>query len=179
MASGLSRVFRDPVSERFDRLFDEIGRALSTGNNPWVSAWYPSIEVREQGDEMQVEMEVPGVQPGDIDVRVENNVLTVRGERREDPERAQGRTHRQEFCYGAFVRSIALPATLDPEKVRAELKDGILRIQLPKAEAARSRRIEVQGAGRVQELPAESVRAGEAEPEREAELAGAGTGRSE
>jgi HSP20 family protein len=87
--------------------------------------------------------ELPGIAREDIDLRVENNTLTLRGERKRDTEVKQEQYHRVERAYGAFSRSFSLPSRIDTEKVRAEFKDGVLAITLPVKAEARPRQIEV------------------------------------
>ncbi len=174
MALTFPRSFRD-----FDlvpaRLLDEMMRTFERpfGAQGLASAFAPSIDVHELDHEILVEAELPGLDPKDIDIRVENNVLTVRGERRVEDEATRGQAHRQELFYGTFARSIALPATIDQDAVKAELKDGILRLHLPKTERARARQIPIEGAAKAQPLPAKTEAAA---PEREPELTGAGPG---
>jgi len=175
---ALTRSFRDLdiFPARFDRLFDEMARGVFDRPFGWesrASAWAPSMEIYEADNEMLVEAELPGVDTKDIDVRVENNVLTVRGERKCEEDTMRGRAHRQEFCYGAFMRSVALPTTVDQDKVKAELKDGILRVHLPKTEQARARQIQIQAGGKTQQLPAST--GGQGAATLEAELVSAGS----
>jgi len=178
MALGFPRAFRDfdIFPSRLDRLFDEMVRGAFDrpfGGEHRVSSWSPSMEIYEADDEILVEAELPGIEAGDLDVHVENNVLTIRGERKIEDDASRGRPHRQEFFYGTFMRTIALPTTIDQEKVKAELKDGVLRIQLPKSEQTRARQIQIQAAGKTQQLPTSTE--GQAPGARESELVGAGS----
>jgi HSP20 family protein len=93
--------------------------------------------------EIVLKAELPGIAREDIDLRVENNTLTLRGERKRDTEVKQEQYHRVERAYGAFSRSFSLPSRIDTEKVRAEFKDGVLAITLPVKAEARPRQIEV------------------------------------
>jgi HSP20 family protein len=137
--------FQSQIGRVFDEAFRRtIGRG---GEEDWASSTrWPALEVFERHNEIVVQAELPGVDPKDIDIRLENNVLTISGERRCDDEAGRGRSERREFCYGAFGRSIALPVTIEQERIQAELKDGILTLTLPKSEKARPRQIPIQGA---------------------------------
>jgi HSP20 family protein len=88
--------------------------------------------------------EIPGVRKDDLDIRVENNTLTIRGERKREQEAAKESYHRVERLYGTFSRSFSLPSTVDNEKVNAEFKDGVLKVTLPSREEAKPRQIQVQ-----------------------------------
>lgn len=178
MAFSIPRVFRDfdVFPSRFDRLVDEMVRApfeSSLGRQGMTASWLPSVGVYENDDEMLVDAELPGISPSDLDIRIDNNVLTVSGERKVEDEAKRGRAHREEFCYGTFARSIPLPATIDQEHATAEMKDGVLRVHLPKAEKARARQIQIQGATEARQIPAKTE--GQAAPH-EPDLVGAGSG---
>lgn len=107
----------------------------------------PSADVIEREDEIEVVMEIPGMRPDDIDIDLENNVLTVSGEKSEerDEEREEGRYHLSERRYGRFNRSFVLPRDVEPDGIEARCHDGLLTIRVPKSERARRRRIQVQG----------------------------------
>jgi len=116
----------------------DIGAALT-------SAWLPPVDVFEDQDSVKIVAEIPGVDFDDLMVSIENNVLMLRGEKRQMREDRTDRVHRYERSYGAFERSFVLPATVDPEQIEATLDNGVLTISVPKAEKARSRQIEVRG----------------------------------
>ena len=97
-----------------------------------------------RGDELILFADLPGVQLSDIDVSVENRTLTLSGQRKETGESREGNVYRSERPAGSFTRTFALPATIDVARIGAELKNGVLRVVLPKAEAARPRRIEIR-----------------------------------
>lgn len=130
------------VRREFDRLFDRYG------SNELTAAWAPPVDVRETGDGIQVEAELPGIDPENVDVRVENGVLTISGEKKtEYEEGTEGSNyHLVERRYGRFERSFTLPRTVDAEKVEARFSNGVLSIALPKAETAKPRRIAVKSA---------------------------------
>ncbi|MCI0639143.1 MAG: Hsp20/alpha crystallin family protein [Gemmataceae bacterium] len=110
----------------------------------WGVAAFPAVNVWEDGDSLHVEAELPGLQLEDLEIFVTgNNQLTIKGERKQQtPEKAS--EHRLEWHYGSFVRTLTLPFPVDDRKVNARLENGVLRIELPKHEAARPRRIPVK-----------------------------------
>jgi HSP20 family protein len=127
---------------RLNRMMDE---AFGRGNGETVSsAWIPSCDVREDNDHLTITLDLPGVKPEDVKLSLENNVLTVRGERRQEAEQKDERWHRYERSYGSFERSFTLPSTVDPERVQATTDHGVLTIQIPKVERARPREIPVK-----------------------------------
>lgn len=141
--------FRDMVGiqERMNRLFDEAFRgAPRTGaEDDWAlgGSWAPVVDIYEQGGDIVLKAELPGVDPKDADIRVENNTLTLRGERKLDNEIKRENYHRVERAYGTFSRSFTLPSVVDTDKIKAEYKDGVLRVTLPKREEAKPKQITV------------------------------------
>ena len=138
--------FRDLVAlqDRMNRLFDESVRNVRTGDEALSSAtWSPAVDIYETANEVVVKAELPEVNQSDIDIQVENNTLTLRGERKLDKETKQENFHRIERAYGVFSRSFTLPSTVDQERIKADYKDGILRISLPKREASKPKQIKV------------------------------------
>lgn len=136
--------FRDLA--RFDREFDALfGRPAAEDASEAVQTWYPAVEIRElAGDGYRIVASVPGMRKEDIHVSVENNVLTLSGERKEESEKKDGeRVIRREVFYGKFSRSFRLPDVVDGSKITAAYKDGQLTITVPKAESAKPRTIEV------------------------------------
>jgi HSP20 family protein len=109
----------------------------------WESSWTPLVDVEEREDEVVIHAELPGMKKKDIDVAVENNVLTIRGEKKMERRNGDGDCYRSERFFGKFERSFSLPATVVAEKAGAEFKDGVLTITLPKKEEARSRKISI------------------------------------
>jgi HSP20 family protein len=124
------------------RLFeDAVTRLMSepSAGRPWA----PAVDILETEDAITLKADVPDVNLNDLDIRVENNTLTVKGQRKfEKNDNVKG-WHRIERSYGDFVRSFALPNTVDTEKVAADYKNGVLSISLPKKEAAKPRQVKV------------------------------------
>ena len=130
------------LQNQMNRLFDT---ALHTwpGDSNGTSNWTPAADIYESENELVVNLDLPGVDPKMVDVRVENNVLTISGERKFQVKQNKDNFHRVERSYGAFGRSFTLSTSVDPEKIRASYKAGVLSIALPKAETAKPRRIEI------------------------------------
>ena len=141
--------FRDLVSlqDRMNRLFDDSfrGVARGAGEDDWAlgGSWAPAVDIYEQDGNIVLKAELPGVDPKDVDVRVENNLLTLRGERKFDQEVKRESYHRVERAYGAFSRSFTLPNVIDTDKIKAEFKDGVLRMILPTREEAKPKQISI------------------------------------
>jgi HSP20 family protein len=135
--------FRD-LQERMNRMFDDSYRGTGRGEDWGLGgAWAPPVDIYEKDGNIVVKAELPGVDPKDVDVRVENNTLTIRGERKIDNEVKQESYHRVERAYGTFTRSFSLPSVLDQEKIKAEFKDGVLQVTLPKHERALPKQINI------------------------------------
>jgi HSP20 family protein len=111
-----------------------------------TTAWNPSVDIFENDNEVVVKAELPGMDAKDIDVRLENNVLTLKGVRQFEKEAKEENYHRIEREYGSFTRSFALPTAVNGETVKAEYKDGILKIVLPKKEETKPKPIKVEAA---------------------------------
>jgi HSP20 family protein len=129
-----------------NRLFDESFRGINrtSGEEDWVGgAWAPAVDIYEQNGNIVLKAELPGIDPKDVDVKVENNILTLRGERKLDNEVKRENYHRVERAYGTFTRSFTLPNVVDTEKIKAEYKDGLLRMTLPKKDEARPKQISI------------------------------------
>jgi HSP20 family protein len=127
------------LQERMDELFEE---SLSKGRQSRANAWMPLADAWELDDEFVVTLEVPGVDEADLRIDLDGEDLVVRGERR-SPELRGESYHRMERIHGTFARTFRLTSPVDFEKVSAELKDGILRIELPK-KSARARSIRAE-----------------------------------
>jgi len=128
----------DPFEE-MNRLHDHFfsGRGLAK------QVFQVAVDIREEDDAFYVDAEVPGLAAEDVKVDVENNVLTLSGERKVEKEETEGTFRRVERQYGSFTRSFSLPETVDPDNVSADLKDGVLELRLPKKEAPTPRKISV------------------------------------
>lgn len=126
-------------------LRDEMNRLFSrtVGDAGGTSAWTPAMDVFDHADAIVVKLELPGLAPDDIDVEIDDNVLTVKGERRFREDVDEGRYYRLERAYGQFQRSLTLPQTVKADEISAEHHDGVLEIRVPKADEVQPRRIAV------------------------------------
>jgi HSP20 family protein len=131
-----------------------LGNALDEAFNTWpftqddggaiTSAWYPACDVLEDKESVKIIVELPGLTPEDVKLSLENNVLSIRGEKKQQAEERTERVHRYERSYGTFERSFALPTSVDSDHVSASFQNGILTVTVPKAERARPREIPVK-----------------------------------
>jgi HSP20 family protein len=130
------------LQNQMNRLFDS---AMQTwpGDTNGTTHWAPPADIYETEDELVVALDLPGVDPNMVDIRVENNVLTIRGERQFEEKQNKDNFHRVERSYGAFARSFTLSTFVDADKIRASYKSGVLSINLPKAEAVKPKRIQI------------------------------------
>jgi len=135
--------FRD-LQDRMNRLFHESYRAQGADDD-WAlgGTWAPAVDIYEQDNTIVLKAELPGVDPKDVDIRLENNTLALRGERKFDNEVKKENYHRVERAYGAFTRSFTLPTVVDQGNIKAEFKDGVLRVTLPKREEAKPKQIQI------------------------------------
>jgi HSP20 family protein len=129
-----------------NQLSRTLGRTFSNASEESLGMWAPPVDVYEKGDQLVFKAELPGVRREDLDVRVEDGVLTLQGERREDTEVKEESLYRRERTYGTFTRSFTLPKHVDGSKITATYKDGILEVTVPKSEAAKPKKVEIQAA---------------------------------
>lgn len=143
---SLASLRRDPLMTLRDEMEDLLSRIWGDGDEGWFGGTMaPSADLSETDKAVEVRMDLPGVKPEEIDIQLNNNVLTVSGERSEEKEE-KGRTyHRVERRAGKFARSFTLPCAVAEDEVAAEHHDGILTITLPKTEEAKARKITVKG----------------------------------
>ena len=132
------------LQERMNRIFDEVwGRRPRAEEDYLSSAWIPPVDVRETRDALEIQVEVPGIDPKEVQVAVENGVLIIKGSRNFE-KATEGETyHRVERAYGSFERSFTLPTNVDPEKVKANYRHGVLHLTLTKREEAKPRSIAI------------------------------------
>ena len=135
--------FRELVTMRddMDRLFDVF---FSPQPHIMEDLWRPSIDIEENNGNLMVKAELPGMDKKDIKVVVKDDMLTISGERKRENETKEKTFHRIERSYGQFRRMIRLPAEVDPDKVKATYKDGILNVTLPKPESMKPKHIDVE-----------------------------------
>ncbi|MHB1846871.1 MAG: Hsp20/alpha crystallin family protein [Deltaproteobacteria bacterium] len=136
---GELRRLQDELDGWFNNLWSGYGSPEATTRSVW-----PRADIYEDPEGLQLKFEVPGLEPKDVKVTLAENTLTIAGERKLDHEDKQENYHRIEHSYGAFERSFTLPANLDTEKVRADYKNGVLHVFLPRSERAKPRSIAVK-----------------------------------
>ena len=134
--------------ERMRSEMDRIWERFSTGVPPsrHEREWVPPVDLAEIEDRLVAEIEVPGVSPEEIDIVVTEQKLTISGEKSQQTEAEEPSYHLSERSYGKFSRSIVLPAAVDPNRVEAAYRDGVLRVTMGKTEKTRSKKIEVKTA---------------------------------
>jgi HSP20 family protein len=139
---GNLQSFQQEMNRMFNQFFqgsngEEAGTELSS--------WTPAVDIHETDDGYVIKAELPGVAKDDVSIDIYQNTLTLRGQRKHEAEVKQDKYHRVERAYGTFQRSFTLPAMIDQEKVQATYKDGVLELHLPKSEAAKPKRIAING----------------------------------
>jgi HSP20 family protein len=132
------------VQDRVNRMLGDFYGGRGEDDVMRRGAWVPPVDIYEKNHEILLKAELPDMPREDIDIRVENNTLTISGEKKLDREAKEDQFHRVERAYGHFARSFSLPATIDIEKVGADYKNGVLTIRLPIREEARPKQIQVQ-----------------------------------
>ncbi len=136
------------ITDRMNRLFQDTYGSQSGEGEGLTSSFVPAVDIYEDEHNVTVKMEVPGIDQKDMDVRLENNTLTVRGERKFEKDEKEENFRRVERRYGSFYRAFTLPNTLDPDKVQADYDNGVLKIKLAKKAEAKPKQIKVNiGAG--------------------------------
>lgn len=139
---------RDPfrglaaLHEQLNRLFDDPFFRIQP-NDSALTAWSPAVDIYETENELTLKADLPGLQEKDLDVRVENNMLTIRGERKWEKNVSEDNYLRVERSYGSFSRSFSLPSTVNTDAIRAEYKNGVLEVHMPKREESKPRQVKV------------------------------------
>jgi len=139
--------FRNLVSsqDQFNRLFNEtFSRFFSGAESGEGQAWTPAVDVYEDEHNLVLKAELPGLDPNDVEVRVEDNVLCLKGQRKFEKDVKQENYHRIERAYGSFQRTFTLPNTVNANQVTAEYKNGVLILTMPKREEAKPKTIKIQ-----------------------------------
>lgn len=141
----------DPFRE-LRSLQDEVNRLFNVGINRSGDgeeivrgAWSPSVDIFENQDKIVLEAELAGMKPEEVDISIENNIITLKGERKFEKTEDKDNYHRVERSYGSFVRSFTLPRTVVSDEAEASFNNGVLSVTLPKREEAKARKIEIKG----------------------------------
>lgn len=133
------------LQSEINRLFESrLGSGGEDSSTVVTSHWMPAVDIREEADRFVLYADVPGVDPKDIEVTMENGVLTIRGERKLEPEEEREGYKRMERARGTFYRRFSLPDSADPERVAARGKNGVLEVTIPKHERVQPRKISVE-----------------------------------
>ena len=133
------------LRDEMDRIFEGWPRFFGrpVGEEGLRGAWLPAVDIREGKDAIVVTAELPGIDANDVDVSVQENVLTIRGERRREETREDETFHRVEREYGVFERSFTLPRSADPNGIQANYRDGVLSLTVPKREEAKPKTLKI------------------------------------
>lgn len=129
------------LQEQVNRLFDSNFPAR--GDNSALTTWAPAVDIHETENELVLKADIPGISEKELDVRVENNMLTIRGERKFEQEVKEDNYLRVERTYGSFSRSFSLPNTVNTEAIKAEYKNGVLTVELPKRAESKPKQVKV------------------------------------
>ena len=137
--------FRDLVTlrEKMNRLFEDAVTSRGEEKDIISSSWSPAVDIYETESELVLTAEVPGINEKDIEIKIEDGMLSIRGERKFEKETKEENYHRIERAYGSFFRSFSLPRTIDQEGIHAEHEGGVLKIHLPKKPESKSKNIKI------------------------------------
>ena len=129
------------LQEQINRLFSDVFERPADESN--LTSWAPAVDIFETEHELVVKADLPDIDPKDLDIRVENNILSIRGERKFESKVSQDKYLRVERTYGSFSRSFSLANTVNSEAIKAEYKNGVLALTIPKREEAKPKQIKV------------------------------------
>ena len=137
--------FRDLLTlrEKMNRLFEDMFTSRSEDKDLMASTWAPSVDIYETESELVMTAEVPGIDEKDVEIKIEDNTLTLKGERKFEKETKEENYHRIERSYGSFYRAFTLPNSIDPDKIHAEHENGILKITMPKRQELKPRKVKI------------------------------------
>jgi HSP20 family protein len=133
------------LQDRINRIFEEAFPRSSAKEGEFALAdWRPAVDTYEENNNIVIKAELPGVKKENVTIDIKDNMLTLKGERSEETEVKEENYYRKERSYGKFHRAFTLPDAVDPNKIEASFKDGVLKISIPKAEEAKSKKIEIK-----------------------------------
>ncbi len=137
--------FRDLVTlrEKMNHLFEDFYPAQGEERDLVASSWTPAVDIYETEQELFLTAELPGIEDRHIEIKIEDNTLTLKGERKFEKESKEENYHRVERSYGSFYRTFSIPAYIDQDKIKAEHEHGLLKVSLPKKHDSKPRKIEV------------------------------------
>jgi HSP20 family protein len=131
------------LQDRINRLFEELSAPHGEDDNVAISAWRPAVDIYDQEDSIVIKAELPGLNKDGLSIEIKENKLVLKGERLADKEIKEENYYRRERSFGSFHRAFSLPAGIDPDNVTASFKDGILKVEIPKAEETKPKRITI------------------------------------
>jgi HSP20 family protein len=137
--------FRDMVTlrEKMNRLFEDSLAQKGEDKDMIASNWAPAVDIYETANELVLTAEVPGIEEKDIEIKVEDNTLTLKGERKFEKETKEENFHRIERSYGSFFRAFSLPNSIDPERIQAEHENGVLKVVMPKRQELKPKTVKI------------------------------------
>jgi HSP20 family protein len=150
---------QDEMNQLFGRAVGQGGQRGQGQGQVAERMWAPALDISERKDAYVVTVEVPGVKADDLDITLEDGLLTIRGERRFTQETSEQQFHRVERRYGSFRRSITLPSQVQADQIEASFEDGLLEVVVPKAEEAKPKKISVRAGGGRQQVEGTSTKA--------------------
>jgi HSP20 family protein len=133
------------LQDQINRLFSDV--LERTGEDSNLTTWAPAVDIYETEHELVVKVDLPEVDPKDLDIRVENNILTIRGDRKFESKVSEDKYLRVERAYGSFSRSFSLANTVNSEAIKADYRDGVLTLSIPKREEAKPKQIKINVGG--------------------------------
>jgi HSP20 family protein len=137
--------FKDMVTlrEKMNRLFEDVFTGQSEGKELAASSWAPAVDIFETENDLVMTAEVPGIDEKDIEIKIEDNTLILKGARKFEKETKEENYHRIERSYGSFYRAFTLPNSIDPERIQAEHENGVLKITMPKRTELKPRKVKI------------------------------------
>ena len=132
------------MRREMDRLWDSFFEGKPATRTREEGEWIPSLDVSETKGELVVKAELPGIDPKDIDISLNEGVLTIKGQKKQEKEEKEEGYHLVERSYGSFIRAIRLPREVKSDKINASYKDGVLKVTLPKTEEAKKKEIKIK-----------------------------------
>jgi len=132
------------LREEIDRLFESPLSEMTQNSHQFLSGWMPAVDLSEDKDTLYLKAELPGMNKEDVEISIHEGVLTISGERKQDPKFDKAEVYRSERFLGRFQRTLTLPTWINAEKVKATYNDGLLYVHLPKAEESKPKHIEVK-----------------------------------
>jgi len=132
------------MRREMDRLWDSFFEGKPAKRVEEVGEWLPTLDISETKNDLVVRAEIPGIDPKDIDISLVNEVLTIKGDKKQEKEEKEENYHLIERSYGSFTRTIRLPKEVQSDKINASYKNGILKITLPKSEEAKKKEIKIK-----------------------------------